>query len=361
MEFDKAFCQRLEQADKQAIAQAIAYMKIPENAERISEQEIVWMWMAAIDGLKTKLDRNLIDLTAELGNLSADTEAKRMLGMLSTISVFPAHTKGYSFVIQVGAAIARHNEKGYPDSVDREWYVRTARDALLAVLEKGYGSSRKYAAEALVHFKDPSVRLMLGKVARDEYRNPVGKAASESCSKLRLAEDIQMARDDREFLLKKYEPVQAQYLFIDLTYSSIEAVLGARSATEHEIKGAVHQLSTFAKDSIKLGELFSTHQDQENLETLQWSVENALFHALNTANAEIKETAGVGLERIGGGRVLDILGKIVKREEKSSETYKAASETLALITGASPTISVLPPLKPSLAAQHTALPRKLTR
>jgi hypothetical protein len=59
--------------------------------------------------------------------------------------------------------------------------------------------------------------------------------------------------------------------------------------------------------------------------------------------------------------VIDILGKIVKREEKTSATYKAASETLTLITGGSPTISVLLPLKQAPAAQPAALPRKQTR
>jgi hypothetical protein len=360
--------ERIADANPEALAYArdlLADKGGKDAKNGVSGEQFAAVWKGAILAAAKGKMTAALEVYSNLVKFQDYIDASYTYMPLLRITCDPKSEIAFKSVISTAAAAARMNAGDVPEGMDKEWYVKTAGSVFIAILKEGTDQSKQYAAELAANLESKEVLATLAEVAETD-RNPfVRKAAGDTCGRHRLIKEIEIARDDHAYLLKRYDPDSPQTLFIDMMYTAIDTVLGLKSGSPEnsEVKTSVLQLVSFTKNPEHLDALFSANQDQENMDIVRWSVENALLHALSTGSMDLKGKAVNGLARIGSDRIKSALETIIKFDEFGSDTWKAAKEARARIAGKGPEVFVLPPIKPVRRADMVTiqLPRKPTR
>jgi hypothetical protein len=368
----------LSQGIAKGDATALAYAK-ELLAGSPSGEHVAAMWKGTIGAIVSGNTPAAKAVNDGLKRLDCYLEAQDLHANLISALYSPKDKHAYIRVTSIAAAVARMNSGKAIDGVDKEFYSKAAGLAFIEVLRKGNDISRRFAAEVAINVDSSDVLAALSEAAQNDTDPRVRNAASGACERYRNSKELKTAQDDRTHLLGKYtpqmlegddgitthEPSSPQTLFIDMAYTAVETILKLKKGDLEGIviRSSVLQLASFTKMTEQLGEHFSTPQDQENLDTMRWSVENALLHALRTGSQSLKQDAVDGLERIGEDRVELVLRDIILRELPGSHTSLAALETQARIAARKLSIpQVLPHLKPAHARPAVVLAKqKLTR
>src|SRR5208283_4944279 len=261
---------------------ALAYAKrLLTNGDKVSQGEFASMWKGTIEAeINGNMDaaRKMASLLDKFGLYG---EAQMMYyRMYILLSHNPGNEHLFKVVISTAAEVARLNSGRVPAGMDREWYIKTAGSTFIKLLERGDNICRKYTAEVADNIDSKEMLTALSEVVQNDKDPEVRKAADGACERIRIRRELETAEDDRRYLLGIYDSTLPEALFIDMTYDAIETVLKlTRGSIEGTLlRSSVHQLASFAKNHKQLESLFNTASDTGNLDTIRWSVENALFH-----------------------------------------------------------------------------------
>lgn len=334
------------------------------SARNLSQPEIGAAWKGIISAiLDGKGSRSaLVSMGIKLADITQNAEARDMYEKLFMLAAFPATAQSYVAIIGTGASVAKIlGGEAESAALDREYYVATAKKALMGALHESEGA-RKGAngddgkikmleqnlvlvIEALRLCESPDVKCELVAIAKNGFGETVKKAAGDSIRPMRIRDEIEGVKADREFLLESVyqDPTTPQRMYIECIFTAIETVY-SQTATENEVSIALKQVATFGTQPGVIAELFDSH----SLKVITRNVENALLHAVSSKNPEHREAAANGLIKLGSDRVEGILERIVERTGEKNDVGALASEALAAIRGSKLEIMDVKPLPPPM-------------
>ncbi len=330
---------------------------------RPSGEQVAAIWKGTIEAMLKGDILTARAMKEGLDKLNDYSDAKKLYEFLIGVLRDPRNENTYIYVVRIAAEVARMNSGKVIEGVDNEFFAKIAGLAFIEAIKSGDNDSRKCAADIALSNVDSKDVVAAVEAAQNDRDPDVRKIARKACERYAVTKELEAAQGDRQHLLAKYapgvieadftsnEPSSPQTLFIDMTYAAIETILKWKigyDAESMEVKSAAHQLASFAKRPDQLDELFIDFEDKQNLDTIKWSAENALLHALKIGSQSLKEDAVDGLGRIGDDRVQMILGKIILHEKPGTDTYKAATDAHNRISARKLDAgTVLPHLRPA--------------
>lgn len=342
----KDLAQRVAEGDPASIGMAEGLLK----ANRLIGAEIHSLWLATLTGILRNPSSGLIKMGVALSDTKQEPESREMYESLFLMCASTKRDKAYVGTIQTGAAVARLTSGKEPEGMDKDAYLKLAKQGFMKMIEENEGDARTYAAEALRHIKDYDVKMVLTNIARTSDISALKTAAQESMGHIRSTDELEQAMADKEFLLEVEYPDTTcpQVVYVDTLYSAIEnALLMKKGKTEDQkLQISMMQLLSFTEKRPEIDYLFSSENDKDNLKRIERSVENALLNVLTNGSPQIKGRAAEGLVNIGSDRVENILDAITAREGEASDTGKVSSEALSRIRGNKTEIFFLPDITP---------------
>jgi hypothetical protein len=296
--------------------------------EGIPKNIVSLVWIETISRMLEENDKDarkkLHDLGLNISNI--DHPQRDAYEDLFSLVLFAESPYAYAQVIKVGAHIARMERRYKIDMSKRHVaYIELAKKCLEKVAAKGSEEPRKYAVIVLRNlWIDTKVKPVLLNTLRNDESDVVKKAAGESLGYIRIKEEVKRASSDLLMLRFRYPSTTIQADILKCIYAAVDKIYKSLNDPKKtgEIKIALIQLSSFKINSETIRNLF----DEESLDIIEGSIENALLHALTKGSTDIRVEALQDLEKRGSKRLCLILRKIIEREEEGSEVREAAFE-----------------------------------
>ncbi|MCI0504441.1 hypothetical protein L0Y65_07100 [Candidatus Micrarchaeota archaeon] len=337
--------QKLAEGDKAALAE----LKRMVANKSVSQPEIEGAWKALIEAImENKGDHGgLVDTGIRLCDTSQNPESRDMYEKLFMLAAYPVTPSAYIAIIGIGAAVVKIGKNEIESKAfDKPWFVETAKRCLIRAIhetESAIHSGRTcgmtsealeqnviFMIEALRLIDSPEVKGELVSIIRNGFGDQVKCVAGESIGPIRVKDELEGAKADREFLLETVYPdtTAPQCMYIECVFSAVETVYSPKAA-EADMLIAVRQLASYGATPGPMGEILDAH----SIRLITRNVENALLHALTHGSAKAREDAAAGLQKMGSDRIEEILERIVVRLGEGSATGALASEALSCIRG----------------------------